>query len=397
MLRWFILLLALLMFALSSLVIITAPTLLTWKLAILAGEYGHWLAGLALVLAMVIGVRDAGDGVAAGWLERLALAACVVAVGLFLKPVMHATLMGARLPSQLQQAFGKGAAPGRPAFSWRALIGKPIDVVPAETKLFSDETNGEKLAMDFYRPKQAMVGRYPDRRSSPGVPCVVIMHAGGWDSGDRGQFQKFNHWLVSLGYAVAAIDYRLAPKHIWPAQRDDLRAALDYLKKHASELGIDAGRLVLMGRSAGGQLAESVAYGFADPAIRGVIAFYAPADLNFAWKYTSERDVLDSFKLMKQYLGGAPDAVQAAFDEASPYRFVIKNSPPTLLAHGKLDGLVWHRQSERLAARLAENGVPCYFLDLPWATHAFDFNLDGPGGQLATYAVEGFLASVTRP
>jgi acetyl esterase/lipase len=57
---------------------------------------------------------------------------------------------------------------------------------------------------------------------------------------------------------------------------------------------------------------------------------------------------------------------------------------------------VWHRHSVRLEARLAEFGVPRVFVSLPWATHAFDFNLHGPGGQLTTYSVEWFLRSVTR-
>ena len=67
-----------------------------------------------------------------------------------------------------------------------------------------------------------------------------------------------------------------------------------------------------------------------------------------------------------------------------------------MLLHGQLDALTWHRHSERLAARLAEFGVPHAFVSLPWATHAFEFNLNGPGGQLTTYAVEWFLAAVTR-
>jgi acetyl esterase/lipase len=64
--------------------------------------------------------------------------------------------------------------------------------------------------------------------------------------------------------------------------------------------------------------------------------------------------------------------------------------------HGQLDALVWHRQSERLAQRLTDAGVPHVFISLPWATHAFEVNVNGPGGQLTTYAVEWFLAAVTK-
>jgi len=60
------------------------------------------------------------------------------------------------------------------------------------------------------------------------------------------------------------------------------------------------------------------------------------------------------------------------------------------------DTLAWYKHSERLDARLAELGVAHYRLSLPWATHGFDFNPDGPGGQLADYAITQFLAAVTR-
>jgi acetyl esterase/lipase len=67
-----------------------------------------------------------------------------------------------------------------------------------------------------------------------------------------------------------------------------------------------------------------------------------------------------------------------------------------LLIHGGRDELVSPRQSERLAERLAEAGVPHFVLRLPWATHAGDFNFSGPMGQISTYAVERFLAAVMR-
>jgi acetyl esterase/lipase len=192
------------------------------------------------------------------------------------------------------------------------------------------------------------------------------------------------------------VDYRLAPRSHWPAQRDDVGAALNYLKGHARELGIDPARFVLFGRSAGGQIATAYAYTAADPAIRGVISFYGPQDLRFAWAYARPDDVLNSFLLLKQYLGGPPETEGPAYDSASAYFHVGAQTPPTLLMHGDLDTLVWRRQSERLDARLAAAGVPHLFVSLPWATHAFDYNLDGPGGQLATEALSSFLGAVTR-
>jgi acetyl esterase/lipase len=139
---------------------------------------------------------------------------------------------------------------------------------------------------------------------------------------------------------------------------------------------------VLFGRSAGGQIASAVGYGANDPAIRGVVSFYAPHDMFFAYTYAVEDDLLKSPNLMRQYLGGPPAAAKANYESASGHQKVKAGSPPTLLVHGTIDTLVWYRHSERLTAR--------------WATHAFEFNQAGPGGQLAGYALEHFLAAVTK-
>lgn len=196
---------------------------------------------------------------------------------------------------------------------------------------------------------------------------------------------------------MAAISYRLAPHHLWPAQREDVLAALAHLKAHATELGIDPTRFILFGRSASGQVASATAFTANDPAIRGVVAFYAPHDMRFAWDHSREDDVLDSFKLLRQFLGGSPDEAAQKYESASAFMRVERGvTPPTWLVHGTIDTLVWRRQSERLAARLDEDRVPNVFVELPWATHAFDVNLHGPGGQLSTFALEWFLAAVTR-
>ena len=174
-------------------------------------------------------------------------------------------------------------------------------------------------------------------------------------------------------------------------------AAIAWLKAHAAELGLDPSRLVLLGRSAGGQLATAVGYGAHDPSIRGVIALYAPHDMAFVWSVSREDDALNSTKLMRQYLGGPPEGERRVlYASASGQQLAQAGSPPTLLVHGALDTLSWDRHSERLAVRLEELHVPHYYLRLPWGTHGFDFNPDGPGGQLADYAISRFLTAVTR-
>lgn len=343
-----------------------------WKTAIATGEYGHWFVGGPLCLAGLAVLTATGP------VRGVTLALCAVAVAGFLRPAASAWWLG--------RGLGEGAfSPGR------LYAGTKPPAAAVRTEVFS-QPGGQGLPLDFYRP-----GAIQDARPKP-RPCLVVIHGGGWDGGDRTQLAEWNTRWVAQGYAVAAISYRLAPQAVWPAQGEDVRAAIAWLKTNAARLEIDPSRLVLLGRSAGGQLATAVGYGARDPAIRGVIALYAPHDMPFAWSVSREDDALNSVKLMRQYFGGPPDTAGrlAGYESASGQLLAAKDSPPTLLIHGVPDTLAWYRHSERLAARLAELGVPHKHLQLPWATHGFDFNPDGPGGQLADHAIKKFLADVTR-
>jgi len=371
--------------AVSLLTIVRAPDYIwTWKLAVLAGEFGHWLVLLPLGLAVAACCGPAGAG------RVITLVLCAGATAGFLRPVFLAGRLAQSLPPGLQAVFGGGN--GKVVFDYGRLYLGAAAPAPAVTTDIFARPDGQELKLDFYRP-----GSAKDALERPRA-CVVVIHGGGWDGGDRRQLDGWNARLVARGYAVAAVSYRLAPRWIWPAQRDDVMSAITWLKANARQLGIDPTRLVLLGRSAGGQLATAVGYGADDPAIRGVIALYAPHDMPFAWSVSRTDDALNSIKLFRQYFGGPPDTPErkAHYEQASGQLLAHRGSPPTLLIHGATDTLAWVRHSERLAVRLQELGVPHYYLELPWATHGFDFNPDGPSGQLTDYAIGRFLAAVTR-
>jgi acetyl esterase/lipase len=257
--------------------------------------------------------------------------------------------------------------------------------VQKSSRIYST-VEGDPLSLDLYTPRTA---------KGP-APGVIVIHGGGWRNGDSGELPGLNVYLAARGYLVASINYRLSPRARFPAAREDVKAAVAYLKDHAAELGLDPERLVLLGRSAGGQLALLVAYTIDDPSIRGVVALYAPADLGYSYAHPANRWVIDSRGLLEGYIGGPPDRFPAAYNTASPIRFVRPNSPPTLLIHGGRDELVSFEQSKRLEAELAESGASHLLLSLPWATHGCDVHFNGPCGQITTYAIERFLASVMR-
>lgn len=359
--------LALLLLLFGSIVLIRAKFVWLFQIQLGATEFGHWFALAALLLL-----------VAGPWRSWAALVS-VVATGLLMSSAIRAAWFARTLPGQFSPATTD------PAFSWLRLWkhgekpGKDM-----RTLHFADH-GGEKLAMDFY----------PSSAVQPS-PCIIIIHLGGWDGGSRHEFQKFSRRLQVRGYAVASIDYRLAPQNPWPAQRQDVLDAIHFLQSEAAAHGIHPDQFILLGRSAGGQIASAVALGANEPAIIGCISLYAPADLNFAWSYADPNDILDSDKLLRQYLGGTPAEKQAAYDSSSGIRFVTPQSVPVLLIHGRIDEMVWVKQSQRLARKLAENQAPHHYLELPWATHAFDFNPHGPAGQITEWAILRFLDEVTH-
>ncbi len=248
------------------------------------------------------------------------------------------------------------------------------------------KVGGIRLTLDFYQP------------SGTGLtPCVVVIHGGAWSGGNSQQLPELNSVLAAKGYAVASVNYRLAPASQSPAPLEDVKNALSYLSVHAAELHIDTGNIVLLGRSAGAQIALLAAYTLHSKNIRGVVDFYGPADMIFGYSRPSNPRVLNSRKVMEDYLGGTYSQVPDAYRQSSPIEFATVSSPPTLILHGGDDVLVDFEHSRRLNNKLHLLGVRHYLLTLPWATHGFDYNLNGPGGQLSTYLVEGFLKSVIKP
>lgn len=213
-------------------------------------------------------------------------------------------------------------------------------------------------------------------------------------AGSADELGGWNSWLAAKGYAVAAVDYRLVPTDAWPAQREDVLAAVAHLRAEAPRLGIDPERIVFLGRSAGGQIASAIAATGEHGWLRGCVCLYSPFDMVFAHEHGSDDDMLRSRWLLRCFLGGTPEQEPAAYRGASAYLTVRKEAPSFLLLHGARDELVWIAQGERFAQRLAELDVPHAFLKLPWATHAFDYNMNGPGGQVATACLEAFLRRV---
>jgi acetyl esterase/lipase len=184
--------------------------------------------------------------------------------------------------------------------------------------------------------------------------------------------------LAEHGYVVVAIDYALSRPSVpsWPANLEDLREAVRWVRRHAADYGVDPDRIAAMGASAGGHLAALLgAFPDASPGttaqsarVQAVIDFYGPSDLG-ALAAASPR-ARGSLKL---YLGGTPQDFPERYAAASPVRHLGRDSPPMLLIHGDDDRLVPLEQSQRLAAALEATGVRHELIVLPGLRHGFDF------------------------
>jgi acetyl esterase/lipase len=372
--------------AVATLTRIPAPTDLLWKISIAATEGGHWLALSALFPAL----PRSGQGL----LGRVGGYCSLAATVLFVMPLVQAYQLNGDLPSKLQATFGEERRErGRFSEGFRqepfvagdmvsSAASRPIRI---EERVFST-LEGEKLTLDVFKPGYEHAA----------LPGVLVIHGGSWQGGSSREFLPLNAYLAARDFVVFSINYRLAPKWKFPAGRDDVLSAIAYLKVYAKELGLDPTRLVLLGRSSGGQLALLAAYTANDPSIRGVISVYGPTDLRYGYEHPASKRLIDTRGVLEAYLGGSPSSAEDAYFTASPINFVTPASPPTLLIHGSNDAHVSPEESARLDAKLTQASVKHMFVRLGWATHGCDWSFNGPCGQITTYAIEQFLERVMK-
>jgi acetyl esterase/lipase len=197
---------------------------------------------------------------------------------------------------------------------------------------------------------------------------VLLIHGGGWIRGERSDMNRFARRLVRANFVVVNVDYRLAPAHLFPAQLDDVRAALQWMRTNASGFHIDPSRIAAMGYSAGGHLALLLALDSrrGGSGLKAVVSGSAPTDLR----------VYPDSPYVNSLLGGPPDATRAAaYAAASPLVQVSSDDPPVFIYHGQQDKLVEIGQSDRLEAALRDARVEVVFEREPFG-HALTFLLD---------------------
>lgn len=188
---------------------------------------------------------------------------------------------------------------------------------------------------------------------------LLLVHGGGFTTGSRRDLMGHCRLFAQGGFVTTTIDYRLAPRHPFPAAIDDARAALAWQAGEASRLGFDAAKIVTLGYSAGATIVLNVGLdGPNRPA--GIIAVAGAMDLDVLQRSTPHARLRSD---IAAFLGATPAAT------ASPITYVSRDDPAVFLFHGDADPLVPVAQSVLLAERLKAEGVSQLFRVLPGGGH----------------------------
>lgn len=240
------------------------------------------------------------------------------------------------------------------------------DKISVARDLVYGQSDGVDLKMDLARSSKG---------SGP-FPAVVCIHGGAWQAGDKRDMDSFIRQFARNGYVAASVGYRLAPKYQWPAQIEDVKCAVRYLRAHAKDLNIDPNRLFATGASAGGHLA--LLLGLMEPkdgfegnggnpgepsAVLGVANFFGPTDLatwNVATDFglSEQKDKKTAAQTVLENFLGTSDRGSTNVLQASPIRYVHAGNPPILTFHGSRDEIVPLGQASALHESLKKAHVP---------------------------------------
>lgn len=225
------------------------------------------------------------------------------------------------------------------------------------------------------------------------MPVIVWFAGGGWMDVDHNVHLPNLVDFARAGFVVASVEYRHSNLANWPAQLEDAKAAIRYLKAHAATYQIDPDKVIVMGESAGGHLAsmtaltsgmsqyETGAYLEQNSDVAVAVPWYGVVDPLSA-KQNSASDDFDF--VYRNLLGAEPEEAPELDQAADPLSFVEKNQVPFMILHGTKDEVVPLADSEKLYEMLVENGHPADLIELEGAAHMDEAYLQPEVSQMIT-------------
>jgi acetyl esterase/lipase len=262
----------------------------------------------------------------------------------------------------------------------RAADGEATEKVKVEKNIPYSTASGEKLMLDLAAPTTG--GPYP---------ALLLLHGGAWTMGSRADLSRnprgadskpqpsVIETLAAQGYVVATASYRLAPKYKFPAQIEDARTAVRFLRANAKKYNLIPDKIAAGGFSAGGHLAlllgtadkdsfpDTDEYKNESSRVQAVVDFFGPTDLTL---YSTTEGIVDAY--MVPFLGKACKTDASVYKKASPIDYVTKDDAPTLLIHGTADFVVPIIHSEKMVKKLKDAGVDAELITVKGEGHGWD-------------------------
>lgn len=232
-------------------------------------------------------------------------------------------------------------------------------------------------------------------RTKEKKPAVLYFPGGGFTSADHEKFLEMRYALARAGYVVAACEYRAVPNK-FPALLEDAKAAVRWMRAHASEFGVDADRIGLLGDSAGGYVVQMAGatngeknwdvgdFKEVSSDVQAVVSIYGISDLTTIGEGIGNENVHASAAVtealllngpaFKDFAGASVNADPQKAKAASPIGHVDGTEPPFLLMHGSGDKVVSPLQSKKMFEALQNKKVEAEYVlvrgaehgDLPW-------------------------------
>ena len=241
------------------------------------------------------------------------------------------------------------------------------------------DTLGQRvLLLDAFYPKV-----FP-QAAGKAYPAVILIHGGGWQSGDKSQMHAIGQVLAAHGYAAFAVEHRLSPEAKYPAAVKDLKTAVQWIRAHADEFQVDVDRLASLGTSAGGQLASLLGFTNGDAFFEGRNTVYASdiqAVVNIDGTLAFHHPESEEGTAAANWFGGVYAEQTANWESAAPLNHVSSTAAPTLFINSaiprfhagrddttdKLDkyNIYWERHT------FPDTPHPFWFFD-PWFSPMMD-------------------------
>lgn len=256
-------------------------------------------------------------------------------------------------------------------FFFFALINfscKKEDVQPQSIILTALSVENEAYGTDAL---QKMDYYLPASRTDTGTKTMILVHGGGWSSGDKADFNSFmaDIKMHFPGWAIFNINYRLVAgnNNLFPTQELDVKAAYEYIYNNTGKFHISR-KFVLVGASAGGHLALLQGYKYSNPPVKAIVNFFGPSDMAAMYNQPPSPLVPPA---IAGIMGATPSANPTLYFQSSPINFVTAQSPPTITLQGGMDLLVSPAQQVALKERLDANSVTNEYVFYPNEAHGW--------------------------